>query len=291
VPNDSERDNGYANIVRVVANPDRNPLTHFGKQVRKERLAHGWSLREFADRTGLAAPYWSQIENGRRPPTLKVAQACDEAFPERNGYFVEYYEESRTWMPAGFRDWTEHEEKTATLRDWSPTVVTGLLQTADYARSVLETSLGGTEEIVRTRLATRMERQRRLFARELRAWFIIDEPSLSRLAGSAEIMAEQMRRLLEVASRPNITVQVLPAVVHPAGASGFAITDTAAYAEHVIAGYVYTEAETVTRLDILFDTLRAECYRASESAAIIRRAGERWTGERVPTATPTAGTA
>ena len=275
----------------VAANADRNPLTHFGRQVRKERLARGWSLREFANFTGLAAPYWSQIENGRRPPTLKVAQACDTAFPERNGYFTEYYEESRTWMPAGFRDWTEHEERTATLRDWSPTVVTGLLQTAGYARSVLETSLGADGEIITKRLATRMERQRRLFARELRAWFIIDEPSLTRLAGSAEIMAGQMRHLLEVASRPNITVQVLPAVVHPAGASGFVITDTAAYAEHVIAGYVYTEPETVTRFDILFDTLRAECHRASESAAIIRRAGEAWTGAQVPTATPTAGTA
>jgi hypothetical protein len=222
---------------------------------------------------------------------LKVAQACDAAFPQRNGYFTEYYEESRTWMPAGFRDWTEHEEKTSTLRDWSPTVVTGLLQTADYARSVLETSLGADDEIITKRLTTRMERQRRLFARELRAWFIIDEPSLSRLGGSPQVMAEQMSHLLDVADQPNITVQVLPAVIHPAGASGFVITDTAAYAEHVIAGYVYTEAETVTRFDILFDTLRAECHRASESAAIIRRAGETWTGEQVPTATPTAGTA
>jgi transcriptional regulator with XRE-family HTH domain len=275
----------------VTANADKNPLTHFGRQVRKERMAHGWSLREFANITDLAAPYWSQIENGRRPPTLKVAQACDAAFPQRNGYFTEYYEESRTWMPAGFRDWTEHEEKTSTLRDWSPTVVTGLLQTADYARSVLETSLGADDEIITKRLTTRMERQRRLFARELRAWFIIDEPSLSRLAGSPQVMAEQMSHLLDVADQPNITVQVLPAVIHPAGAGGFVITDTAAYAEHVIAGYVYTEAETVTRFDIVFDTLRAECHRASESAAIIRRVGETWTGEQVPTATPTAGTA
>lgn len=137
-----------------------------------------------------------------------------------------------------------------------------------------------------------MERQRRLFTRDVRAWFIIDDPSLRRLADSPKVMAEQMDRLLEVASLPGITLQVLPSVVHPAGASGFVITDSAAYVEHVIGGFVYTEQETVTRLDILFDTLRAESYRVSESLAIIREMRETWaTGGSQPTQTPTAGTA
>jgi transcriptional regulator with XRE-family HTH domain len=275
----------------MAAHNGGNPATHFGRQMKKERLAHGWTLREFSARTGINFSHLGRIENGHRPPTEKIALACDAVFPERNGYFAELYAEVSTWAPPGFRDWTEHEEKTETLRDWSPTVVTGLLQTADYARSVLETSPGATDEIVSTRLAARMERHRRLFERELRAWFIVDEPSLSRLAGTPATMAGQMHRLLEVASMPNVTVQVLPAIVHPAGASGFVITDTAGYVEHVTGGYVFTEPETVTRLDILFDTLRAECYRASESAAIIRKAQEQWNGGSRPTVTPMAGTA
>jgi transcriptional regulator with XRE-family HTH domain len=277
----------------MAAHNGSNPAAHFGRQMRKEREAHGWTLREFAARTGINFSHLGRIENGHRPPTEKIALACDAVFPGRKGYFTELYAEVSTWAPPGFRDWTEHEEKTETLRDWSPTVVTGLLQTADYARSVLETSPGATEEIVSTRLATRMERQRRLFAREVRAWFIIDEPSLRRLGGSAEVMAGQMRHLTEVARLPQVTVQVLPPVVHPAGASGFVITDTAGYVEHVTGGYVYTEPETVTRLDILFDTLRAECYRASESLALIKEVGEIWAhhGASPATATPTAGTA
>jgi transcriptional regulator with XRE-family HTH domain len=265
---------------------------HFGRMMKRERLAHGWTLREFADRTGINFSHLGRIENGYRPPTLKIALACDEAFPDRSNYFVELYDEVSTWAPPGFRDWSEHEEKTGTLRDWSPTVLTGLVQTEAYARSVLETASGATPEIVSTRLATRMERQQRLFAREVRACFLIDESSLSRLAGNAEIMVSQMSHLLEVASMPAVTVQVMPAVIHPAGASGFVITDTAAYVEHVIGGYVYTEQETITRLDILFDTLRAECYRASESAALIEEMRETWaSGVRARTQTRTAGTA
>jgi transcriptional regulator with XRE-family HTH domain len=58
--------------------------------MRKERLARGWSLAEFAQRTGINAGHLSRIENGKRPPTENVAAACDVAFPERKGWFTEY---------------------------------------------------------------------------------------------------------------------------------------------------------------------------------------------------------
>jgi hypothetical protein len=57
---------------------------------------------------------------------------------------------------------------------------------------------------------------------------------------------------------PYVTIQVLPAVAHPATQSGFMVTDSAAYAEHVIGGLAYTEPETVTVLERLFDSLRDE---------------------------------
>jgi hypothetical protein len=47
---------------------------------------------------------------------------------------------------------------------------------------------------------------------------------------------------------PNVTMQVLPAVAHPATASELIIADSdSAYAEHLAAGRVYTADETVTR--------------------------------------------
>jgi transcriptional regulator with XRE-family HTH domain len=55
---------------------------HFGKQVRKERLARGLALTEFAQRIGFDPGHLSRIENGTRPPTLALATACDTAFPE-----------------------------------------------------------------------------------------------------------------------------------------------------------------------------------------------------------------
>jgi transcriptional regulator with XRE-family HTH domain len=273
----------------MAVNSGNIASTHFGRQMRKERLARGWSLREFHARTGIDIGQASRIETGKQPPTEAVADACDRAFPERRGWFREYYEESKTWTPPGFKDWREHEDKATVVRDWWPSIITGLGQTEAYARALLETSPGATAEVVATRLAARMERQRRLFTRDVQAWFIIDQLSLYRLVGSPQVMGGQMRRLAEIAALPNVTVQVLPAVAHPANASGFMVTDDAALCEHVKGSYVYTDEQSIASLARLFDTLRGECYRVSESLALLTEVGEIWTGESQPTQTPTAG--
>jgi hypothetical protein len=85
---------------------------------------------------------------------------------------------------------------------------------------------------------------------------------------------------------------VMPAVEHPANASGFVIADDSAWCENVKGGYVY-EGETVTPLPTLFDTLRGECLKVSESAALLERMIGTWNrlGARAHTATRTADSA
>jgi transcriptional regulator with XRE-family HTH domain len=269
--------------------------THFGRQMKKERQAHGWTLQEFSVRTAYDGAHLSRIENGLRPPTRALALACDEAFPERHGWFLDYYEESRQWaeVPPGFRDWSEIEDKATHLQAWSPGIIHGLLQTEDYAAALLATMPGATDEAVTGRLRARMERQRRIVFRDTppASCFIVDEAALHRLVGSPAVMETQMRQLTAVAALPHVALQVLPAIAHPATMSGFVIADNAAYAEHVAGGFVYTD-QTVTSLHRLFDTLRAECYRASESAALIERTCRQWENGASPlTAGPTAETA
>jgi len=95
-----------------------NPVRYFGQQVRRARRAAGWTLAEFGQRIGYDPGQISRIENGKRPPTELFAQMCDRAFPDRDGWFGEFYAESRTWIatPPWFRSWVEHEQHAATLR-------------------------------------------------------------------------------------------------------------------------------------------------------------------------------
>ena len=113
-----------------------NPVRYFGQQVRRARRAAGWTLAEFGQRIGYDPGQISRIENGKRPPTELFAQMCDRAFPDRDGWFGEFYAESRTWIatPPWFRSWVEHEQQAATLRIWQLGVLSGLLQTEQYAR-------------------------------------------------------------------------------------------------------------------------------------------------------------
>ena len=104
-------------------------------------------------------------------------------------------------------------------------------------------------------------------------------------------MAAQMRHLAMMAAMPNVTVQILPCVAHPAGASGFIVTDSAAYAEHVAGGYVFTDEETVSSLLRLFNSIHSESYRASESLRMIEGMAEAWTGGSPIIQMPTAETA
>lgn len=267
-----------------------NPATHFGKQMRKERTARGWSIHELSARAGIAAGHLSRIENGKRPPTENVAAACDRVFPERKGWFSEFYEESKSWTPPGLRSWAEHEDKAVRLNVWAPGIIHGLFQTEDYARVLIDALPGVTSEIVTVRLANRMARQRRVLFRDdpPLVTCVADHAALYRLVGSPEIMAAQMRHLAEVARLAHVTVQILPAIAHPATASELIIANNnAAYAEHLVAGGVYTEDGTVNHLERLFATIHGECYRVSESLAVIRKAEETWTGASPPTAAPT----
>jgi transcriptional regulator with XRE-family HTH domain len=282
------RRNARANMARMAAHTSGTPATHFGKQMRKERLAHGWTLREFAARTGINFSHAGRIETGHRPPTEAVARACDRVWPERRGWFLEYYEESRTWMPAGFRDWPEIEDKAGELVVWAPGIIDGLAQTEDYARALLSVDPGVTGDVVATRLRNRMERQKRLLRDDGPAvTLLIDMAALYRGVGSAEIMAGQMRRLDSTASG-NVTVQVVPPVTIPLATASLILAGGAAYTENAFAGAVYTDEDTVRRLRRLITTVRTEARPASESLAIIRRAGQQWTGVRARTAA-TAG--
>ena len=253
----------------------------FGKQLRRERLARGWSLEELSKRTGIAMSHLSRIENGKRPPTEKIAVACDSAMPDRRGYFVELHQEMSTWLPPGFRDWPELENTATVLQAWSPGVIDGLLQTADYAAAMLATLPGADDNAVKGRLASRLERQRRVLMREEppAVRVIIDELALYRRVCAASVMVAQLDHVAEVASMPRVTVQVLPAREHPATASSFMVTDSAGYVEHVLGGGTYVDDLAVSTLVNLFDALRTECYGATESMLIIERARSLWAGE------------
>jgi transcriptional regulator with XRE-family HTH domain len=273
-----------------------DPVAYFGRQVRKSRREHGWNLHEFGQQIVYHPAAISRIENGKRPPTESFASQCDRVFAERKGWFHEFWEESKGWLalPAWLRDWASHEQGTRILRDWCPSIVTGQLQTEDYARAIIETGPCITDDEVTARVAARMERQRRVLLRDdpppAAAWFLIDYFALLRGIGSAEVMAAQMRHLTAVARLPHVTIQVVPGVAHAGLLGGLTVTDHAVYAESVVRGQVFEDDATVSALSLRFDTLRGSACSANDSISLMEQAADLWTGVSRATAR-TRGTA
>ena len=73
-----------------------------------------------------------------------------------------------------------------------------------------------------------MEQQKILTKRNrVRIHAVLDETVLSRPAGGDQILRGQLRRLIELANSPNISIRVLPISIgaHPGGEGAFRIID------------------------------------------------------------------
>jgi hypothetical protein len=124
-------------------------------------------------------------------------------------------------LPSWFRSLIGLEEAASLIRGYDPHWIPGLLQTPDYARASVTTGFpDATAEEVQRRVDVRLARQHILSRPDPpRLWLLIDETALRRPAATTgpEVMRGQIDALIEAASRPNITVQVLPfsAGLHP----------------------------------------------------------------------------
>jgi hypothetical protein len=262
-----------------------NPVLHFGREVQSARLAAGMTIAELGRVIGYHKSQVSRVERGVRAPTEKFAQMCDKAFPGRGGWFLRFYKDSRQWsaMPPWFRPWIEHEQRAVNLRVWQPSSLSGLLQTEAYALAQLRTFPGVTAGQVSERLSGRMARQA-ILTREVpappMAWFLVDEAALRRRTASALIMAGQLEHLLTVAALPNVTVQVVPNVMHAELTGGFAIAEAvkgpAAYIETALTGQVFEDTRVVLELSARFEALRTEALRGTESLRLTEEVATEW---------------
>jgi transcriptional regulator with XRE-family HTH domain len=94
------------------------------------------------------------------------------------------------------------------LRQYQLHLVPGLLQVPEYTRSLVKGS--SDPSVAERKVKLRTQRQKRLEDPELEHFFILDESVLHRRVTDVDGWRIQLRHLLEVAQRPNVSVQVLP---------------------------------------------------------------------------------
>lgn len=115
-------------------------------------------------------------------------------------------------LPDWFSLYVSLEGAARIIRSYEPHFVPGLLQTERYARAVLEAGTIGESgrETIERHVSLRLARQQQLERPDPpHLWVIMEETILRRpVSIEGEVMAEQLDRLLELAERDRITLQI-----------------------------------------------------------------------------------
>jgi transcriptional regulator with XRE-family HTH domain len=165
------------------------------------------------------------------PERVNALLALARAARERS-----WWNAYRDVAPKSLLQLIEYESAARVIRQFETMFVPGILQIEDYARAVIQNYYGERPASDRVHALA-----------ELRVWreglfdgenppsfqFVVDEAAVRRLVGGAPVMRRQLRRLIEVADKPNITVEVIPfsAGLHPGMKGPFEIIEFADPAE------------------------------------------------------------
>lgn len=267
-----------------------------GAELRRFREAAGLTSYEAAERLGWASnSKISRIENGRISVTWSDVAAMLDLYGVGPGEtrdrlitLARRSKEKSWWQP--YSDLLDKEYATVIdletaasgLRIFQALAIPGLLQTPDYARTIITRSgpLDLDEAEVERRVELRIQRQA-VLARGgggFDLWAILDEAALRRVIGGPTIMHQQLLHLAREARRPHVTIQVIPYGVGPHASLPGSIglysfpepKDREVAFVETLAGHLFLEREADVRTATIgFDHLRAKALGAADSVDLI----------------------
>ncbi|WP_106403046.1 helix-turn-helix domain-containing protein [Actinocorallia populi] len=254
------------------------PQKMFALEMRARREAAGLSRNRLAEALGCTPQWLAKVETYDKTPSEALADDLDTYF-KAGGAFHRLWEEiidarKRGLVPSRFRPLMEAEKEASQISIYEPLLMTGLLQTEEYARLVL--SSGQYPRKAEERLAIRLERQR-VLTKEDPPWLfvLLREPVIRDVR--REFRIEQCKRLLDLMQEERISIQVIPTDAPVFQPSGFQVLnfDSAADIAYVDGagsnGQTLTEPDAVRALTVLFNVIRSTAMSAEESENLISK--------------------
>lgn len=203
----------------------RAQRVRLGSELRQLRRLAGLSGEQMGRHLGVSQRTVSRFETGQAVPSLpqvNVWARITKATGDRRALLVALAEAAVNEV-AVFRDglagglaavqasFRELEASSRTVRNFQPGIVPGLLQTADYARRVLELADVKDSGDVQAAIAVRMERQHALYGPGRRFEFVMTESALRWRPGPPEVVSAQLLHIAALATLDTITLGVIPA--------------------------------------------------------------------------------
>lgn len=198
---------------------------------------------------------------------------------------IEDDDEERLLAPKWFSLYYAVEQSAAQVESYQPSLIHGLLQTEEYARTVIERERHHYDQVERL-VRLRMSRQPALVrpANPLRLVLVLSEGAVRLQVGNNALMRQQIVHLLAMAERENVTIRLLPfsAGSHIADKGAFTLSTppwedapNVLYQETYLSGASYVEDEQdIRKFSALFGRLKSMCLTHAESLQMIRELRE-----------------
>lgn len=264
-----------------------------GVALQRIREASGRKRQEMADRLGKARAWPGHIEIGRNLPTAGDVEVLLTWYGRADLVSV-FRDELRI---AKQRDWWhDHAEVVAeperlrlglevaaeAVDSYAVSAVPEFLRVPGYASALFQDSRHVAEFQAERRLELMAERQKRLLDNtNTQIRIILSEIALRQLVGDSEVMAAQIRYLMEVAQRPNVTLRVLPlsASTQPGADAAFTMfklpekfADDVASVVHLDSSDVYYQENThLETYELTFSRLIDDAATVEESIELLKQ--------------------
>ncbi|MEV5413349.1 helix-turn-helix transcriptional regulator [Thermopolyspora sp. NPDC052614] len=265
-------------------------------ELRRLREERGLTIEQLAQRLDWHPTKLSRVETGKQavhPSEVRGLLDLLDTDPAQRDALVALAREARLrgwWrvfgeaVPDWFAVYVGLESEATSMRLYESEFIPGLLQTEDYARAVHQaTRVGAREEEIKRLVDVRMARQELLVGEGApQLWIVLDEAVIRRRVGGPDVMRGQLKRLMEAARLPNLTLQVLPFSVgaHAGMDGGFHILTFEPYADDVVyieyrTGSFYLEKRwEIEQYSLVFDHLRAAALPMEASTALIAQVAD-----------------
>ncbi|MGO8887879.1 MAG: helix-turn-helix domain-containing protein [Streptosporangiaceae bacterium] len=261
-------------------------------ELRRLRETAKLTCEEVAEHLECSASKISRVETGRvsvSPRDVRDMLALYGVSEVQSESLVQLARDSRQkgWWHAysdtiqpQFAAFIGLESAASEIRIYEVSLIPGLLQTEDYARSVIGAGLvSGKPDDIERNVQLRMARQPALTRDDPpKLWAVLDEAALRRRVGGSGLMRLQLEHLLGMAKLPNVAIQVIPfgGGAHPAMGRPYVVlvfperVDTdVVYLEDLTRAMYLEDVDEVDRYNMFFNHLRATALSFDESSSLI----------------------
>ncbi|MFI0894974.1 Scr1 family TA system antitoxin-like transcriptional regulator [Streptomyces sp. NPDC020983] len=267
-------------------NPFESPQAFYGAELRRLREAALLSQEGLGELVFCSGAYVGQLESANRRPQLDLSQRFD-AVLKSDGHLERLCRMvlKATKHAEYFADVVDLIAGALTIRQFSTTLIPGLLQAEDYARALFEASdPSRPADKVAEMVSARLSRASLLGNPTApKLWVILHENALRMPVCDRAGMGEQLNHLAQVVRSRRVTFQILPASAGAHPLMGCELTlltfkdaPPAAYVEGARSGHLLDSPEMVGRYAEDYDFARAVALSPEASLRLLESMAEEY---------------